>query len=355
MKILLANPRGFCAGVYMAIDVVDQLLDICGDEKVFIFHEIVHNLHVVQRFRDRGVTFVESVSEVPEGAILVFSAHGVSPAVRAEARARNLVSIDATCPLVMKVHAEAIRFARRGWQILLVGHRNHQEVVGTRGEAPDAIQVVEHPDDIPGLVIHDPSKLVYLTQTTLSLDDANVIIRALKAAFPAIHEPPSSDICYATTNRQTAVRAIAPEAGFVLVVGSRNSSNSVRLTEIALNDGTPSRLIDDADGIDPAWFEGIDTVLVTSGASVPEDLVHGVIERLIERFGGEVEQRDVYDERVEFGLPGTLRELMRHRGVDPDTRRIRIDREADTSAWLARKHIPNRTVQVTLRATEGGH
>ena len=353
MKILLANPRGFCAGVYMAIDVVDQLLDICGDEKVFIFHEIVHNLHVVQRFRDRGVTFVESVSEVPEGAILVFSAHGVSPAVRAEARARNLVSIDATCPLVMKVHAEAIRFARRGWQILLVGHRNHQEVVGTRGEAPDAIQVVEHPDDIPGLVIHDPSKLVYLTQTTLSLDDANVIIRALKAAFPAIHEPPSSDICYATTNRQTAVRAIAPEAGFVLVVGSRNSSNSVRLTEIALNDGTPSRLIDDADGIDPAWFEGIDTVLVTSGASVPEDLVHGVIERLIERFGGEVEQRDVYDERVEFGLPGTLRELMRHRGVDPDTRRIRIDREADTSAWLARKHIPNCTVQVTLRESEG--
>ncbi len=355
MKILLANPRGFCAGVYMAIDVVDQLLDICGDEKVFVFHEIVHNLHVVQRFRDRGVTFVESVSEVPEGAILVFSAHGVSPAVRAEAKARKLVSIDATCPLVMKVHAEAIRFAKRGWQILLVGHRNHQEVVGTRGEAPDAIQVVEHPDDIPGLVIHDPSKLVYLTQTTLSLDDANVIIRALKAAFPAIHEPPSSDICYATTNRQTAVRAIAPEAGFVLVVGSRNSSNSVRLTEIALNDGTPSRLIDDADGIDPAWFEGIDTVLVTSGASVPEDLVHGVIERLIERFGGEVEQRDVYDERVEFGLPGTLRELMRHRGVDPDTRRIRIDREADTSAWLARKHIPNRTVQVTLRATEGGH
>jgi len=355
MKILLANPRGFCAGVYMAIDVVDQLLDICGDEKVFVFHEIVHNLHVVQRFRDRGVTFVESVSEVPEGAILVFSAHGVSPAVRAEAKARNLVSIDATCPLVSKVHAEVRRYAGKGATVLLVGHTNHDEVIGTRGEAPDAIQVVEHPDDIPGLVIHDPSKLVYLTQTTLSLDDANVIIRALKAAFPAIHEPPSSDICYATTNRQTAVRAIAPEAGFVLVVGSRNSSNSVRLTEIALNDGTPSRLIDDADGIDPAWFEGIDTVLVTSGASVPEDLVHGVIERLIERFGGEVEQRDVYDERVEFGLPGTLRELMRHRGVDPDTRRIRIDREADTSAWLARKHIPNRTVQVTLRATEGGH
>jgi 4-hydroxy-3-methylbut-2-enyl diphosphate reductase len=354
MKIILANPRGFCAGVYMAIDVVDQLIDICGDEKVFVYHEIVHNRHVVQRFRDRGVTFVEQVEDVPDGAILVFSAHGVSPAVRALAKSKGLTAIDATCPLVMKVHAEAIRYARRGWQILLVGHKNHQEVIGTRGEAPDAIQVVESPADIPGLVIHDPDKLVYLTQTTLSLDDANIVIGALKHAFPNIHEPPSSDICYATTNRQTAVRAIAPEADFVLVVGSTNSSNSVRLTEIAMNDGTPSRLIDDAAELDPAWFEGVGSVLVTSGASVPEDLVHGVIEALIDRFGGEVEQRDVYDERVEFGLPGTLRELMRARGVDPDSRRIRIDREADTSAWLARKHIPNRTVQVTLRASEGG-
>lgn len=355
MKILLANPRGFCAGVYMAIDVVDQLLDICGTEKVFVFHEIVHNRHVVERFRNRGVTFVESIDEVPADAIVVFSAHGVSPEVRQQARAKRLTSIDATCPLVMKVHAEAIRFAKRGWQILLVGHKNHQEVVGTRGEAPDAIQVVESPADIPHLTIVDPHKLVYLTQTTLSLDDANVIIHALKAAFPHIHEPPSSDICYATTNRQTAVRAIAPEADFVLVVGSKNSSNSVRLTEIAMNDGTRSRLIDDASELDPAWFDGVESVLVTSGASVPEDLVHGVIEALIERFGGEVEQRDVYDERVEFGLPGTLRELMRGRGVDPDTRRIRIDREADTAAWLERKHIPNRTVQVTLRASESGH
>ena len=354
MKILLANPRGFCAGVYMAIDVVDQLIDLCAGERLFVYHEIVHNRHVVQRFRDRGVTFVESLTEVPEGSIIVFSAHGVSPAVRAEARAKNLIAIDATCPLVMKVHAEAIRYAKRGWQILLVGHRGHQEVIGTRGEAPDAIQVVETPEDIPRLVIHDPGKLVYLTQTTLSLDDAEIVIRALRTAFPAIHEPPSSDICYATTNRQTAVRAIAPEAQFVLVVGSTNSSNSVRLTEIAQNDGTPSRLIDDASQLDPTWFEGVSSVLVTSGASVPEDLVHRVIEALIERYGGEVEQRDVFDERVEFGLPGTLRELMRARGVDPDTRRIRIDREADTTAWLSRKHIPNRTVQVTLRASEGG-
>lgn len=368
MKILLANPRGFCAGVYMAIDVVDQLLDICGGEdnleanleksppkspqKIYVYHEIVHNRHVVQRFRDRGAVFVESIDEVPEGSIVVFSAHGVSPAVRAAARAKNLTSIDATCPLVMKVHAEAIRYAKRGWQILLVGHEDHQEVIGTRGEAPDAIQVVESPADIPNLLIHDPEKLIYLTQTTLSLDDANVIIKALKQAFPKINEPPSSDICYATTNRQTAVRAIAPEADFVLVVGSKNSSNSVRLTEISQNDGTPSRLVDDASELDPAWFEGANTVLVTSGASVPEDLVHGVIEALITRFGGEVEQRDVHDERVEFGLPSTLKDLMRKRGIDPETRRIRIDREADTTAWLERKHIPTRTVQVSIRESE---
>jgi 4-hydroxy-3-methylbut-2-en-1-yl diphosphate reductase len=356
MKILLANPRGFCAGVYMAIDVVDQLLDICGagtdSEKIYVYHEIVHNRHVVQRFRDRGAVFVESIDEVPDGAIVVFSAHGVSPAVRAEARAKRLTAIDATCPLVMKVHAEAIRYAKRGWQILLVGHEDHQEVIGTRGEAPEAIQVVESPADIPNLVIHDPEKLVYLTQTTLSLDDANVIIKALKSAFPKINEPPSSDICYATTNRQTAVRAIAPEAEFVLVVGSKNSSNSVRLTEISQNDGTPSRLVDDASELDPAWFEGVSTVLVTSGASVPEDLVHGVIEALINRFGGEVEQRDVHDERVEFGLPSTLKDLMRKRGIDPESRRIRIDREADTTAWLERKHIPTRTVQVSIRESE---
>ena len=352
MKILLANPRGFCAGVYMAIDVVDQLLELCEGKPIFVYHEIVHNRHVVQRFRNRGVAFVESIDEIPAGSIVVFSAHGVSPAVRAEARAKNLTSIDATCPLVMKVHAEAIRFAKRGWQILLVGHREHQEVVGTQGEAPDSIQVVEKPSDIARLSIIDPDKLIYLTQTTLSMDDANVVISALKKAFPNLHEPPSSDICYATTNRQIAVRTIAPEADLVLVVGSKNSSNSVRLTEISQNDGTPARLIDDASEIDPAWFEGVKTVLLTSGASAPEDLVFGVIETLIARFGGEVEQRDVFDERVEFGLPGTLKELMRAKGIDPDSRRIRIDREADTTEWLERKHIPNRTVQVSIRETD---
>jgi 4-hydroxy-3-methylbut-2-enyl diphosphate reductase len=195
MKIILANPRGFCAGVNMAIDVVDQLLDICPDETICVYHEIVHNRHVVGRFRDRGVLFVESIDDVPDGALVVFSAHGISPQVREQARSRGLTAIDATCPLVTKVHAEAIRYARRGWQILLIGHVDHQEVIGTRGEAPDAIQVVESPADIPHLRIEDPEKVVYLTQTTLSTDDAGVIIDALKAAIPTIKAPPSDDIC----------------------------------------------------------------------------------------------------------------------------------------------------------------
>ena len=237
MKIVLANPRGFCAGVHMAIDVVDQLLNICPDEPVYVFHEIVHNKHVVNRFRERGVTFVEDVNDVPEGAIVVFSAHGVSPAVRKVASDRNLTSVDATCPLVTKVHMEAIRYAKQGFQILLIGHADHQEVVGTRGEAPEAIQVVERPRTSRSLTVHDPEKLVYLTQTTLSTDDAGVIIRALKEAYPAIKGPPGEDICYATTNRQQAVRQIAPECDVTLVVGSKNSSNSVRLTEISENAG----------------------------------------------------------------------------------------------------------------------
>ena len=280
MKLILANPRGFCAGVYMAIDVVDQLLHLCPGDPIYVYHEIVHNRHVVERFRGRGVKFIEDLSEVPEGSMVVFSAHGVSPAVRQQAEQRRLTAIDATCPLVTKVHNEAIRYAKAGYQILLVGHLNHQEVVGTRGEAPDAIQVVESPADIAKLVIHDPSKLVYLTQTTLSTDDADVIIKALKQAFPLLKEPPSSDICYATTNRQTAVRAIAPEADFVLVVGSKNSSNSVRLTEIATNDGTPSRLVDDASELDPAWFAQAENVGVTAGTSTLDETVEAVVSAL---------------------------------------------------------------------------
>ena len=353
MKLVLANPRGFCAGVYMAIDVVDQLLELCPGEPIYVYHEIVHNMHVVDRFRDRGVKFVEDVDEVPEGSILVFSAHGVSPMLRAQAAARRLTAIDATCPLVTKVHNEAIRYARVGYQILLVGHVDHQEVVGTRGEAPDSIQVVQSPADIPNLVIHDPAKLVYLTQTTLSTDDADVIIKALKLAFPLLKEPPSSDICYATTNRQRAVRALAPSVDLVLVVGSRNSSNSVRLTEIAEKVGTKARLIDDKSELQPEWFEGVETTLITAGASAPEDLVHDLIAELIERFGGEVEQRDIYREEVEFGLPGTLKELMRERGVDPSNCKVvRTDSAPALHNWLEARNIPHRTVDLTIGATQ---
>ncbi len=334
----------------MAIDVVDQLLDIGGGEPIYVYHEIVHNKHVVKRFRGRGVTFVDTLEEVPEGSIVVFSAHGVSPAIRQVAKDRRLTTVDATCPLVTKVHAEAIRYARKGYQILLIGHADHQEVVGTRGEAPDSIQVVESPEDIEHLKVKDPNKLVYLTQTTLSLDDANLIISALKEAFPTIKEPPSEDICYATTNRQTAVRAIAPDCDLVIVVGSRNSSNSLRLTEIAENLGTRAVLIDDKSEIKPEWFEGVDTVLITAGASAPEDLVEDLIQHLIDQYGGEVEQRDIYHERVEFGLPGTLKELMRSRGIDPSGRRIAMDNARHLDEWLEARGIPHRTVDLTVSA-----
>lgn len=324
MRLILANPRGFCAGVQMAVEVVDQVLEVFPDDPIYVYHEIVHNKHVVGRFRSRGVRFVESLEEVPHGSIVVFSAHGVSPAVREEARSRDLRAIDATCPLVTKVHSEAIRYARQGFQILLVGHADHQEVIGTRGEAPHATQVVETPEDIPNLVIHDPAKLVYLTQTTLSTDDANVIIEALKRAFPQIKEPPGSDICYATTNRQHAVRQIAPECDLVLVVGSKNSSNSVRLTEISQNVGTPARLIDDASGLDFSWFEtGSETVLLTAGASAPEHLVAEVCRTLLTKFGGTLEQRDVFEEDIEFALPAALRRIMSEKGID-SSRGIRV-------------------------------
>ncbi len=351
MKLILANPRGFCAGVYMAIDVVDQLLDICPDETICVYHEIVHNRHVVERFIRRGVKFVESIKEVPNGAIVVFSAHGVSPAIRALAKAKNLTAIDATCPLVTKVHAEAIRYARKGYQIFLVGHADHQEIVGTRGEAPEAIQIVQSPDDIPNLVVRDPSKLAYLTQTTLSLDDARKVIDALKVAFPQIKDPPSEDICYATTNRQTAVRAIAPNVDLVLVVGSSNSSNSLRLTEISENRGTPARLIDDKSELREEWFTNVESVLVTAGASAPEDLVKDLVLHLIEHYGAEIEQHDVYREEVEFGLPGTLKELMRKRGIDPAGRRIRMDLRADFEEWLTSRGIPMKVVDLTVGAT----
>jgi 4-hydroxy-3-methylbut-2-enyl diphosphate reductase len=350
MKIVLANPRGFCAGVYMAIDVVDQLLEICSGEPIYVYHEIVHNKHVVDRFRRQGVTFVDDVEAVPQGAIVVFSAHGVSPQVRTAAKDRQLNAIDATCPLVTKVHAEAIRYAARGYQILLVGHADHQEVVGTRGEAPDAIQVVESPEDIPFLDIKDPDKLVYLTQTTLSMADANKVITALREAFPNIKAPPSDDICYATTNRQKAVGAIAANCDLVLVVGSRNSSNSQRLREIAEATGTPARLIDDRSEIDETWFEEIDSVLITAGASAPEYLVKEIILDLIDCYGGEVEQHDVYHESIEFGLPGSLKTFMHSRDIDPTGRRIRMDNAKAIDEWMSSHGIAHHTVDLTVSA-----
>ncbi len=325
MKLILPNPRGFCAGVSMAIDVVDQVLDLCPGQPVYVYHDIVHNTHVVGRFKDRGVRFVEDVSLVPDGAIVVFSAHGIPPQVRQGALGRGLKVIDATCPLVTKVHNEAIRYARLGYQILLVGHKNHQEVIGTSGEAPEATQVVETPDDIPHLRIDDPTKLVYLTQTTLSTDDAAVIIDALKRAFPDIKAPPSEDICYATTNRQQAVRTLAPMCDLTLVVGSTNSSNSKRLTEISATAGTPGKLIDDASHIDHAWFASPDdTVLITAGASAPEDLVSEVCRTLLERYGGEIQSCDVFEEDVYFAPPAGLKQMMREQGIDPKSRAIRV-------------------------------
>ncbi|MEM8758201.1 MAG: 4-hydroxy-3-methylbut-2-enyl diphosphate reductase [Planctomycetota bacterium] len=333
MKVVLPNPRGFCAGVQMAIDVVDHAIDLFPDQLIYVYHEIVHNRHVVQRFRDRGVSFVEDVADVPDGSVIVFSAHGIPPAVRQAADDRNLTSIDATCPLVTKVHSEAIRYARRGFQILLIGHRNHQEVLGTLGEAPEATIVVETPEEVEQVEVDDPDKLVYLTQTTLSTDDAGVIIRAIKKRFPNVHEPPGSDICYATTNRQHAVREMAPEVDVVLVVGSRNSSNSVRLTEIAENVGTPGYLLDDASELDESWLpKGAEsTVLVTAGASAPEDLVAGLCRGLIERFGGTLEQWDIVEEEVEFALPGRLRREMKARGIDPATKRIIVSTPEPTA------------------------
>lgn len=348
MKLILANPRGFCAGVYMAIDVVNRLLEICEGDPLYVYHEIVHNKHVVERFRMWGVTFVDDITEAPEGSILVFSAHGVSPQIRRQAEERRLRVVDATCPLVMKVHAEAIRYAKKGDQILLIGHADHQEVIGTRGEAPEAIQIVESVEDIRDLKINDPNRLVYLTQTTLSLDDAQRIIAALKEAFPRIKEPPSEDICYATTNRQSAVRALSADCDLVLVVGSKNSSNSQRLREIAQASGTRAELIDDMSELKAEWFEGVESILITAGASAPEDLVQDLIFRLNEDYGGEIELVDVHHETTEFGLPGTLKDFMRERGAAPEARRLYTDPNEAMLAWLDFHGIPRSRVDLTV-------
>ena len=308
MKLLLASPRGFCAGVNMAIESLDLALQTFG-QTVYVYHEIVHNQYVVDRFRESGAVFVDAVEEVPKGSLLLYSAHGVSPAVRQAAQARGLHTIDATCPLVTKVHLEALKFAKEGRTIFLIGHQGHDEVIGTMGEAPQAIVLVETPEQVEKLEVADPDHTAYLTQTTLSVDDANRIIARLKARFPRIVGPPKDDICYATQNRQEAVSLLSGEAELVLVLGSQNSSNSQRLAELARERGLPSYLIDGAADIRPEWFQGVESVLITAGASAPEEVVRECIDYLSERFGATVEERTIRPESVSFPLPRGLREL----------------------------------------------
>jgi 4-hydroxy-3-methylbut-2-enyl diphosphate reductase len=310
MKVLLASPRGFCAGVNMAIESLDLVLASL-EPPIYVYHEIVHNKYVVEHFRGRGVTFVDDLTEVPFGATLLFSAHGVSPEIRRVARERKLRAIDATCPLVTKVHLEAVKYAREGYTILLIGHEGHDEVIGTMGEAPEAIVLVESPEDVATLEVADEHKLAYLTQTTLSVDDANRIIDRLKQRFPHIAAPPKDDICYATQNRQEAVALLAGEADVALVLGSQNSSNSQRLAELARERSIPAYLVDGPSDLQPGWFESAKTVLVTAGASAPEQVVDQCLDWLRERFGATVEPRSIRQESVSFPLPRELR------GVSP--------------------------------------
>ncbi|MDR1834029.1 MAG: 4-hydroxy-3-methylbut-2-enyl diphosphate reductase [Propionibacteriaceae bacterium] len=302
-KVLLASPRGYCAGVERAVVTVERALAAHG-APVYVRKQIVHNRHVVERLQRRGAVFVEELDEVPPGAIVVFSAHGVSPAVREQAAARGLRAIDATCPLVTKVHHEARRFAQEGVQILLIGHAGHEEVEGTTGEAPEAITLIEHPQDVEAVVVPNPDKVAWLSQTTLSVAETAETVARLRERFPKLADPPRDDICFATANRQQAVRQLAAASGLVVVVGSPNSSNSVRLVEVARQAGAgDARLVDDATQIDPAWLAGVEVVGVTSGASVPEDLVQGVLARLVELGYPPAEEVCFTTETLSFALP----------------------------------------------------
>jgi 4-hydroxy-3-methylbut-2-enyl diphosphate reductase len=306
VKIILANPRGFCAGVNMAIESLERALELFGTP-IYVYHEIVHNRPVVERFRNRGVVFVDSIDEIPHGATVLYSAHGVAPAIRDAASRRRLNAIDATCPLVTKVHLEAVRFAREGYTILLIGHEGHDEVLGTTGEAPHAIHLVQDVGDVEKLPFPSDAKLAFLTQTTLSVDDAEVIIGALKRRYPGITGPSRDDICYATQNRQEAVKQLAPQADVVLVLGSQNSSNSMRLAEIASSCGKPAYLIDGVSEIRDDWFAGGEKVLVTAGASAPEDVVTECVNYLRTHFHADVDSVTVREEHVSFPLPRELR------------------------------------------------
>jgi 4-hydroxy-3-methylbut-2-en-1-yl diphosphate reductase len=313
-RVLLAAPRGYCAGVDRAVQTVEKALDLYGPP-VYVRKQIVHNRHVVETLEDRGAIFVEETGEVPEGSIVIFSAHGVAPVVHQEARARDLKAIDATCPLVTKVHNEARRFAGEDYDILLVGHEGHEEVVGTTGEAPEHVHLVDGPDDVANVQVRDPEKVAWLSQTTLSVDETIATVGRLRERFPQLLDPPSDDICYATQNRQSAVKLMGRDADLVIVVGSANSSNSVRLVEVALESGAGAAyLVDKSDQIDESWLENVEIVGVTSGASVPEILVRGVLDWLAERGYAEVEEIRAADESLLFALPPELRRDLRSAG-----------------------------------------
>jgi 4-hydroxy-3-methylbut-2-en-1-yl diphosphate reductase len=306
-RVLLAKPRGYCAGVDRAVQAVEMALERFG-APVYVRKQIVHNTHVVNELTKRGAIFVEETDEVPEGSVVVFSAHGIAPEVREQAQARNLRQIDATCPLVTKVHNEARRFAAGDYDILLIGHEGHEEVVGTTGEAPARVKLVDGPESVGGVQVRDPAKVVWLSQTTLSVDETVQTVAALKDRFPQLIDPPSDDICYATQNRQAAVKVIAPRSDVVIVVGSRNSSNSVRLVEVAKDAGAGAAyLIDDAGELDERWLGDAVTVGVTSGASVPEELVHGVLGKLAALGFADVEEVEAVKEKMSFQLPRELR------------------------------------------------
>lgn len=323
-KVLLASPRGYCAGVDRAVIAVEKALDHYG-APVYVRKQIVHNKHVVTSLEKRGAIFVDEVDEAPEGSVLVFSAHGVSPAVVAAAQARNLQTIDATCPLVTKVHREVQRFAKDDYDILLIGHEGHEEVEGTAGEAPDVVQVIDKDESIAAARVRDPKKLIWLSQTTLSVDETMQTVLKLREKYPTLQNPPSEDICYATQNRQVAIKKVGAQSDLVIVVGSANSSNTVRLVEVALEAGAKAAYrVDFASEIQDEWFDGVETVGVSSGASVPEILVDEVLEQLASRGFGDVRNVQTAEEDIQFSLPAELRKELKAAGNDVDNKTRRV-------------------------------